>query len=144
MVPFLVIVLRVLKDYAPQMGFAQGKQTIQAFGRLPISITNRTWSRTNQSSVTTSTVKKSIPTIAPRCALMKVPHDMPRTRAVSGHATEAMQHRYSTVAPEEMRESLGKVISLVKMKAAMAVLPENQSRGGVQGGVHGTEKKKAS
>ena len=62
------------------------------------------------------------------------------TRAVSGHATEAMQQRYSTVAPEEMRESIGKVISLAKMKEAMA----DTSHGGVQGGVHDAEKKKAS
>jgi len=60
------------------------------------------------------------------------------TRAVSGHATEAMQQRYSTVAPEEMRESIGKVISLAKMKEAMAVT----SHGGVQGGVHDAEKER--
>jgi hypothetical protein len=45
--------------------------------RLPISITNKTWYRISPSSVTTSTVKKSIPAIAPRCALMNVPHDIP-------------------------------------------------------------------
>jgi hypothetical protein len=61
-------------------------------------------------------------------------------RAVSGHATEAMQQRYSTVAAEEMREGIGKVISLAKMKEAMAVT----SHGGVQGGVHDAENKKAS
>ena len=31
MVPLLVIVLRVLKDRAPQMGLAQRNQTVQAF-----------------------------------------------------------------------------------------------------------------
>jgi len=58
----------------------------------------------------------------------------------TGHATEAMQQRYSTVALEEMRESIGKVISMAKMKEAMAVT----SRGGVQGGVRDAEKRKAS
>ncbi len=38
------------------------------------------------------------------------------------------------------KESLGKVISLVKMKAGMA----DTSHGDVQGGVHDAEKKKAS
>ncbi len=62
------------------------------------------------------------------------------TRAVSGHATEAMQQRYSTVALEEMREGIGKVISMAKMKEAMVVT----SHGGVRGGVHEAEKKMAS
>ncbi len=34
------------------------------------------------------------------------------TRAVSGHATEAMQRRYSTVSMEERREGVAKVISI--------------------------------
>jgi len=52
--------------------------------------------------------------------------------------TEAMQQRYSTVALEEMREGIGKVISMAKMKEAMAVT----SHGGVQGGVHDAKKRK--
>jgi hypothetical protein len=39
-----------------------------------------------------------------------------------------------------MRESIGKVISLARMKEAMADTPH----GGVQGGVHDAEKRKAS
>ena len=66
------------------------------------------------------------------------------TRAVSGHATEAMQQRYSTVAAEEIEACIGKVISLAKMKEAMAVTSQQQSPGGVHGGVHEAEKKKAS
>ncbi len=38
------------------------------------------------------------------------------TRAVSGHATEAMQRRYSTVSPDEMRSSLARVVSLAKFR----------------------------
>jgi integrase len=42
------------------------------------------------------------------------------TRAVSGHASESMQQHYSTVSPEEMRQSLAKVISLAGVRAAIA------------------------
>jgi ABC-type protease/lipase transport system fused ATPase/permease subunit len=34
-------------------------------------------------------------------------------RAISGHATAVMQERYSSVAGEEVRASLAKVISLL-------------------------------
>ena len=34
------------------------------------------------------------------------------TRSISGHLTERMQHHYSTVQPEEQRESIGRVVSL--------------------------------
>jgi hypothetical protein len=34
------------------------------------------------------------------------------TRAIAGHATERMQRHYSTAQREEMREAVGKVISL--------------------------------
>ena len=35
------------------------------------------------------------------------------TRSISGHQTEEMQHHYSTVNPDEQRNALAKVISLV-------------------------------
>ncbi|MFI5298793.1 MAG: tyrosine-type recombinase/integrase [Polyangiales bacterium] len=38
-------------------------------------------------------------------------HDLV-TRAISGHATERMQRHYSTAQREEMREAVGKVISI--------------------------------
>jgi hypothetical protein len=41
---------------------------------------------------------------------------------------------------DEMRKGLGKVTCMAKMKEAMAVT----SHGGVQGGVHDAEKRKAS
>jgi hypothetical protein len=51
------------------------------------------------------------------------------TRAVSGHATETMQQRYSTVAPAEIREAIGKVISLAGIrKAATAAGETDQPR----------------
>jgi hypothetical protein len=40
------------------------------------------------------------------------------TRAVSGHATEAMQQRYSTVSMDERREGLAKVISIATGRVA--------------------------
>ena len=42
------------------------------------------------------------------------------TRAVSGHATEAMQEHYSTVGQEEIRDGVAKVISLAGLKQALA------------------------
>jgi hypothetical protein len=42
------------------------------------------------------------------------------TRAVSGHATDAMQRHYSTVSAVEMRNSLAKVIDLAGIRAALA------------------------
>jgi hypothetical protein len=42
------------------------------------------------------------------------------TRAVSGHATEAMQQHYSTVSPIEMKASLAKVIDLAGIRKALA------------------------
>jgi ATP phosphoribosyltransferase regulatory subunit HisZ len=57
------------------------------------------------------------------------------TRAISGHATETMQQHYSTVAPEEMRQNLAKVISLlgVKEKMAAAVAESSEVVGEVVG-----------
>ena len=40
------------------------------------------------------------------------------TRAVSGHATEAMQRHYSTVPQAEVREAIGRVVSLLDFKLA--------------------------
>lgn len=42
------------------------------------------------------------------------------TRSISGHATEAMQEHYSTVQIEEMRASIGKIISIAKVREALA------------------------
>ncbi len=50
------------------------------------------------------------------------------TRAVSGHATEQMQHHYSTVRMDEMRGGLDRVAVLANLDAFRP--------GGVLGGVH--------
>jgi hypothetical protein len=54
------------------------------------------------------------------------------TRAISGHATEAMQWHYSTVNAEEMRTSIAKVVSIAGFREALAA-----------GGMHASDKKKA-
>lgn len=63
------------------------------------------------------------------------------TRAVSGHATETMQHHYSTVNPSEVRDGLAKVISLAGFKRDLRAAGEGAS--GVSGGASTTETKKA-
>jgi site-specific recombinase XerD len=42
------------------------------------------------------------------------------TRAISGHVTEVMQRHYSTVQAEEITSCIAKVVSLAKVKEAMA------------------------
>jgi hypothetical protein len=65
------------------------------------------------------------------------------TRAVSGHATEAMQRHYSTVTSQEVREGVGRVISLMKYRELVAAPHAAPGLGGVQGGVQEDEKRKA-
>jgi integrase len=69
------------------------------------------------------------------------------TRAVSGHATEAMQQHYSSVGAEEMRAELGKVVSLAGLRAARlgwAVYSGGDSGGAIGGATadQGSEKEK--
>ncbi len=54
------------------------------------------------------------------------------TRAISGHATETMQHHYSTVAEAEKRQAIAKVITLAGVSS------------GLHGGLHAQERKKAA
>jgi hypothetical protein len=42
------------------------------------------------------------------------------TRAISGHATETMQHHYSAVAAEEKQRAVAKVIGLAGAREALA------------------------
>lgn len=53
------------------------------------------------------------------------------TRSISGHLTESMQSRYSTVNAAEQRESIGKVIELMQVRA--------RSTGGAPGGAPDAE-----
>ena len=62
------------------------------------------------------------------------------TRAISGHVTKAMQRHYSTVAPVEVLEGIGKVVSLTKAREAMARKSPGFEELGVKQGVKGAEK----
>jgi hypothetical protein len=67
------------------------------------------------------------------------------TRSVSGHATEKMQERYSTVFQAEMRSGIAKIISLAGVRAAMeSDEATSAARPGMHRGMHGDEMKKAS
>lgn len=71
------------------------------------------------------------------------------TRSISGHATEDMQQHYSTVAPDEMRSGLAKVISLGGFREAHASgsaspRDDGASLGGGHGGGHPRDTKTAS
>lgn len=59
------------------------------------------------------------------------------TRAISGHATETMQHHYSSVRGDEIRARLGNVVSLVSASGRVGIEPS-----GVHGGVHEPEMQK--
>jgi integrase len=64
------------------------------------------------------------------------------TRAISGHATETMQHHYSTVAADEKKLAIAKVIELAGVRKA---LPEGTSApGGMHGGMHGLNDEKTA
>lgn len=63
------------------------------------------------------------------------------TRAVSGHATEAMQAHYSTVSSAEVKAGLAKVISLAGFKRDLRAVPGEGS--GASSGASTTETKKA-
>ncbi len=63
------------------------------------------------------------------------------TRAISGHATENMQHHYSTVAADEKTVAIAKVIELAGVRKAMA--RGASARGGMQGGMHRPRNSKA-
>lgn len=71
------------------------------------------------------------------------------TRSISGHATEDMQQHYSTVAPDEMRSGLAKVISLGGFREAHASgsvthRDHGTSSSGGHGGGHPRDTKTAS
>ncbi len=60
------------------------------------------------------------------------------TRAISGHATETMQHHYSSVAADEKKAAIAKVIHLVAARGDLA-------RGAsARGGMHRHRNSKAA
>jgi integrase len=64
------------------------------------------------------------------------------TRAISGHATETMQHHYSTVAADEKKLAIAKVIELAGAREALT--GGASARGGAQGGARDAQNRKAA
>ena len=64
------------------------------------------------------------------------------TRAISGHATETMQHHYSTVAADEKKRAIAKVIELSGARKALAGGP--RAPGGMDGGMDRSRNRKAA
>lgn len=70
------------------------------------------------------------------------------TRLISGHATPEMQQLYSTIRHDEVRSELGKVVSLVGFKHALALEARGQptasvATAGASGAESGAEAAKA-
>jgi hypothetical protein len=64
------------------------------------------------------------------------------TRAISGHATETMQHHYSTVAADEKKLAIAKVIELAGVRKTLA--GGASAPGGMDGGMDGPRNGKAA
>jgi integrase len=54
------------------------------------------------------------------------------TKSISGHLTERMRERYSTVAPVEQRESVAKVIDFTRAKEATQATQPRDRHAGVE------------
>ncbi len=65
------------------------------------------------------------------------------TRAISGHATTVMHEHYSSVAADEVREGLARVISLARFKQAHATQGGDGGKSGDAGGDEGAENQTA-
>jgi hypothetical protein len=64
------------------------------------------------------------------------------TKSISGHLTDRMKDHYSTVSPIEQRESIGRVLRLVRTDVP---LPAEQSgaASGAEGAPSGAESREA-
>ena len=58
-------------------------------------------------------------------------------RTICGHATVAMQERYSTIASDEVRSAVGKIISLANYQGMLA---ERAAQGAASGAAEQSEK----
>jgi len=58
------------------------------------------------------------------------------TKSISGHLTEQMREHYSTVSPVEQRESIGRVLRLVKCSEPLASEASTVDAGGTHAGTH--------
>ena len=64
------------------------------------------------------------------------------TKSISGHLTDRMKDHYSTVSPVEQRESIGRVLRLVRTDVSPAA-QQSGAASGAEGGVSGAEVTKA-
>jgi hypothetical protein len=65
------------------------------------------------------------------------------TKSISGHLTDRMKDHYSTVSPGEQRESIGRVLRLVRSDAPVAST-ESGAASGAEGGPSGAESKEGT
>jgi hypothetical protein len=106
--------------------FSEVSEALKKAGELSKKITPRAMRRTFQDLARQAEVKDIV------------------TRAISGHATEEMQRRYSTVSSREVAESIGKVISLARARELLEQAPQKKGRGGADGGAEAKIKEKRS
>ena len=66
------------------------------------------------------------------------------TRSISGHATDRMMEHYSTVTPVEQRESIGRVLHLVKPAPDDHGSARRRAPGGAPGPAGGAPQEKAT
>jgi integrase len=65
------------------------------------------------------------------------------TKSISGHLTDRMKDHYSTVSPGEQRESIGRVLRLVRSDAPLTST-ESGAASGAEGGPSGAESKEGT
>ena len=65
------------------------------------------------------------------------------TKSISGHLTDRMKDHYSTVSPIEQRESIGRVLRLVRSDEPPAA-PKSGAASGAEGGTSGAERKEGA
>jgi integrase len=64
------------------------------------------------------------------------------TKSISGHLTDRMKDHYSTVSPIEQRESIGRVLRLVRTDAPLTA-KQSGAESGAEGGSSGAESREA-
>jgi hypothetical protein len=65
------------------------------------------------------------------------------TKSISGHLTDRMKDHYSTVSPGEQRESIGRVLRLVRSDAPLTST-QSGAASGAEGGPSGAESKEGT
>jgi len=103
-------------SYASLVVVVGGGGGVRGRGKLSKKITRRAMRRTFQDLARQAEVRDIV------------------TRAISGHATETMQHHYSMVNAKEVEESIGKVISLSRARDLLEVRKSTEGTSGAESG----------